>query len=576
MSYPLRWYFASSLSLCQVSNTVVLRIITMPLEDKLVNNTGLEVNQGEASVITTNHLAVQVNVADPTVEIWYNVTEFPQYGELQRLHSSGEWKPATSFSQKLLEKERIRYLSTYRGLQMQNNITDHFKFKVSIGSLAKQEAVFPIAVRWIHFKITRSKMELNGVQAAVLTPEDLHVISKGVKLSESDLHFRMVTVPKKGQLLLNNKALQRNSTFSQRNISDGLVRYELINRQHDDTRDTFSFQVFSAHSNSTTYDFRINIKAESTTVTMISKGLSVMEGGSKVITRDILFTHTASNREVLYNIIESPRHGHIRRINLSNSTSINDNIMAFTNQDITEERIMYVHDDSETKQDSFTFQIVVYKAHKHTNKKEDGNGEQHTFNISVQLVNDQRPLRVVDKVFHVAREGQRLVTLSDLRYRDDDSDFEDSWLVYTRRGIPMGELVLASDPSHKLYEFTQRDLEQVRAIMVSFIVCIFFIKPANAFFLSLVMMASCFFSSQKKVLFVHKGVSFGRFVLFVSDGKHYVSTLLEVIILFFVLFFWFNNNDRKGNVAVTLRKLGCPQSYYEHVQCDLVAIKSLC
>uniref|UniRef100_A0A3B4FUM2 Chondroitin sulfate proteoglycan 4-like n=1 Tax=Pundamilia nyererei TaxID=303518 RepID=A0A3B4FUM2_9CICH len=470
-----------------------LRIITVPLEDKLVNNTGLEVNQGEASVITTNHLAVQVNVADPTVEIWYNVTEFPQYGELQRLHSSGEWKPATSFSQKLLEKERIRYLSTYRGLQMQNNITDHFKFKVSIGSLAKQEAVFPIAVRWIHFKITRSKMELNGVQAAVLTPEDLHVISKGVKLSESDLHFRMVTVPKKGQLLLNNKALQRNSTFSQRNISDGLVRYELINRQHDDTRDTFSFQVFSAHSNSTTYDFRINIKAESTTVTMISKGLSVMEGGSKVITRDILFTHTASNREVLYNIIESPRHGHIRRINLSNSTSINDNIMAFTNQDITEERIMYVHDDSETKQDSFTFQIVVYKAHKHTNKKEDGNGEQHTFNISVQLVNDQRPVRVVDKVFHVAREGQRLVTLSDLRYRDDDSDFEDSWLVYTRRGIPMGELVLASDPSHKLYEFTQRDLE------------------------------------QKKVLFVHKGVSFGRFVLFVSDGKHYVSTLLEVM-----------------------------------------------
>lgn len=36
-------------------------------------------------------------------------------------------------------------------------------------------------------------------------------------------------------------------------------------------------------------------------------------------------------------------------------------------------------------------------------------------------------------------------------------------------------------------------------------------------------------SFQRKVLFVHKGVSSGRFVLFVSDGKHYVSTLLEVI-----------------------------------------------
>lgn len=434
----------------------------MPLEHKLVNNTGLEVNQGEASVITINHLAVQVNVPDPTVGIWYNVTELPQYGELQGLHSSGEWKPTTSFSQKLLEKEQIRYLSTYSGLQIQNNITDHFKFKVSVGSLVKQEAVFPIVVRWIHFKVTRSKMELSGVQAAVLTPEDLHVISKGVKISQSDLYFRMVTVPKKGQLFLNNEVLQRNSTFSQKSISDGLVRYELINRQRDDTRDAFSFQVFSAHVNSTAYDFRISIKAESTTVTVISKGLSITEGGTKVITRDILFTHTENNREVHYNIIKTPSHGHLRRINLSNSTSINDNIRTFTNQDITEERIMYVHDDSETKQDSFTFQIAVYKPHKHANKKEDGNAEEHTFSISVQLVNDQRPVRVVDKVFHVARDGQRLVTLNDLRYRDDDSDFEDSWLVYTRRGIPMGELVLASDPSHKLYEFTQRDLEQVR------------------------------------------------------------------------------------------------------------------
>uniref|UniRef100_A0A3B4ZZG5 Chondroitin sulfate proteoglycan 4-like n=1 Tax=Stegastes partitus TaxID=144197 RepID=A0A3B4ZZG5_9TELE len=477
----------------KVSNTVVLRIMTVALEHKLVNNTGVEVNQGEASIINASHLAVEVNVADQAAEIWYEVTELPQYGELQRLHSSGEWKLTTSFSQKLLEKERIRYLSTFYGLQAQSNVTDYFKCNINIGSVAKEEVVFPIVVRWIHFKVTRSKMEINGVQTAVVTPEELNVISKGVKLNESDLHFRLVTVPKKGQMFLDSEVLQRNSTFSQKNITDGLVVYKLLTRLQDDTRDTFSFRVFSAHANSTVYDFRINIKAESTAVTVVNKGLSIVEGGSKVITKDILFTHTASNREVHYNITVSPKHGQIRRINFSNSTSINDNIGTFTNQDITEERIMYVHDDSETKQDSFAFQIVVYKPHKHTNKKEDRNTAEHTFNISVQLVNDQRPVRVVDKVFHVARDGQRLVTLNDLRFQDDDSDFEDSWLVYTRRGIPLGELVLASDPNHKLYEFTQRDIE------------------------------------QKKVLFVHSGVSFGRFVLFVSDGKHYVSTLLEVV-----------------------------------------------
>ncbi|XP_029941244.1 chondroitin sulfate proteoglycan 4-like [Salarias fasciatus] len=472
----------------KMSNTVVLRILTVALEHKLVNHTGLEVNQGEAAVISTNQLAVQVNVA---VEVWYNVTEFPRYGELQRLHSSGDWKPTIAFSQKLLEKERIRYLSTYRGLQTQTNVTDYFSCKISIDSMAREEVVFPIVVRWIQFKVTRSKMEVNGVHSAVLTPEDLHVISKGVKLNESEIFFKLVTAPKKGQLLFNNRILQKNSAFSQKNVTDGLVKYELLNKPQDDARDVFSFRVFSRHASSSAHDFRVNIRPESNAVTVVNEGLSIMEGGTKVITKDILFVHTANNREVHYNITVSPRHGRIRRINLSNSTSINDNIVSFTNQDITEERIMYVHDDSETRQDSFVYQIIVYKPHKH--KKEDRNAEEHTFNISVQLVNDERPIRVVDKVFHVARDGQRLVTLNDLRYRDDDSDFEDSWLVYTRRGIPMGELVSASDPAHKLYEFTQRDLE------------------------------------QKKVLFVHRGVSFGRFVLFVSDGKHYVSTLLEVM-----------------------------------------------
>ncbi|XP_061590352.1 chondroitin sulfate proteoglycan 4-like [Cololabis saira] len=476
----------------KVSNTVVLKIMTVALEHKLVNNTGLEVNQGEVSTITSRHLAVQVNVDDDTVEVWYDIIEFPQYGEIQRLHSSGEWKPTTTFPQKLLEKQRIRYMSTYNGLQSQGNVTDHFKCKIIINSQAKEEVVFPIVIRLIHFKVTRSKMEVNGLQTAVLTPEDLHVISKGIKLSERDLYFRLLTLPKKGQLFLNGKPLQKNSTFSQKNITDGLVKYELFNRLHDDTRDSFSFQLFSVQATSTTYDFRINIKAESTAITFVNRGLSILEGASKVITKDTLFTHTASNREVHYNITVSPKHGQIRKINLSNSTSINDNILTFTNQDITEERIMYVHDDSETKQDYFSFQIIVYKPHKHT-KKEERITAEYTFNITVQLVNDQRPVRVVDKVFHVARDGQRLVTLNDLRYHDDDSDFEDSWLVYTRRGIPMGELVLAADPSHRLYEFTQRDLQ------------------------------------QNKVLFIHSGVSFGRFVLFVTDGKHYVSALLEVM-----------------------------------------------
>ncbi|KAK7916074.1 hypothetical protein WMY93_011835 [Mugilogobius chulae] len=461
------------------SNTVTLRITAVPLEYKLVNNSGLEAGQGRWAILSTNQLAVQINVAAPGLDVRYDVTEPPLYGVVQRLHSSGEWKPATSFSQKLLERERVRYLNTYVGVQSQSDATEQFTCRVYVGERVIDDVIVPIAIRWIQFKVTRSKMELNGVQEAVITPENLQAISKVLQ-----------TIPKKGQLHFDDKILIINSTFSQKNITDGLIKYKLLNKVQEDTRDAFSFQLFAPQAASTSYDFRISARAESNAVTVQNKGLSILEGASKVITQDVLFTYTASNREVEYKVVTPPKNGYLRRINLSNSTSINDNILTFTNEDITRERIMYVHDDGETKQDYFTF-LATVKSQKHAGKKQEP--EEQRFNISVQLVNDQKPVRVVDKVFHVARDGQRLVTVEDLRFRDDDSDFEDSWLVYTRRGIPMGELVLASDPSHKVYEFTQRDLE------------------------------------QKKVLFVHRGVSSGRFVLFVTDGKHYVSTLLEVL-----------------------------------------------
>lgn len=442
-----------------MSNAVVLRVTALPLEHKLVNNTGLEVNQGGASIITTSNLAVQVNVAEQAVDIQYELTELPQYGELQQLRPGGDWKPTTSFSQKLLEKERVRYVNTYRGLQTLD-VSDRFKFKISLGSLSTDEAVFLIVVRWIHFKVTRSRMEMSGTQPVAISPEELQVVSKGVKLNEADLRFRILAAPKKGKLLLLNRTLQKNSTFSQKNVTDGVLRYQLLHAVHDDTRDLVSFQVLSALANSSSHDFRINIRAGSPAVSVRNKGLTVPEGGSKVINKDLLFTHTGGAWEVQYSVTARPRHGWIRRISFSNSTSIKDNVATFTNQDIAAGRIVYVHDDSESKQDSFTFRILLSK-HKHGSRKEEGGPGQHTFNIAVLLLNDQRPVRVVDKVFHVARDGQRLLALDDLRYHDDDSDFEDSWLVYTRRGIPMGELVLANDTSHKLYEFTQQDLEKV-------------------------------------------------------------------------------------------------------------------
>ncbi|KAK9974528.1 hypothetical protein ABG768_022617 [Culter alburnus] len=476
----------------KVSNTVVLRIMAVGLEYKISNNTGLEVTQGEMFLLSTNQLAVWTNAVKQVVDIRYDVIEPPRFGELQRMHSSGEWKITSSFSQRVLEKERLRYLSTYQSIQTSNS-TDHFKCKVTVASRATEELVFPIKVKWIDYTIENNEpVELDKITKAVIDPEHLYATAHGVSLSEDDLCFRLLTLPKRGIIEVNNAKLDVNSTFCQRDITNLKVKYQLVERSYEDTSDEFVFHVFSKHAHSASHIFRINIKADVNSIFMTNNGLSLLEGESKLITKDELLAETLSTKKMYYTITKMPHHGKLMRINLSNSTKDFDNIMSFTNQDVLEERIMYVHDDSETTLDSFTFIVSTGSETKLSIRDNDIGSKEGIFNISIQLVNDEKPIRIVDKVFHVVRNGQRLLTLDDLCYHDADSDFSDGQLVYTRRGIPMGDLVLVNDTSHKLYQFRQEDLE------------------------------------QKRVLFIHHGMSSGRFVLFVSDGKHYVSSLLDI------------------------------------------------
>ncbi|TDH13002.1 hypothetical protein EPR50_G00053220 [Perca flavescens] len=476
----------------KVSNTVVLRVMAVALEYKIANNTGLQIIQGETAILGSKQLAVQTNAVKQVIDIRYDIIEPPQFGELQRLHSSGEWRPTDSFSQRLLEKERLRYISTFQEIQT-SNVTDYFKSKVNVAARETTEILFPITVKWVKYHLLRNVMiDMNKVRKVTLDSECLFATAEGVTLSEDDLYFRVLTTPKKGNLLRDTTVLSKNSTFSQRDITDLRIHYELVDRPYEDTSDRFKFQLVSKHAQSQNYDFRVSIKADVNSVFIRNDGLSLLEGESKLIMKDDLFAETLSTKDMYYTVISSPKHGKLVRISQSNSNASYDNILTFSNQDILEERIMYIHDDSETTQDEFTFIASTSQGFKSSIAEDEIGSKEGIFNISIHLLNDQKPVRVIDKVFHVVKDGQKLLTIEDLRYHDADSDYDDGQLIYTRRGIPMGDLVLVNDTTHRLFKFQQKDLE------------------------------------EKRVLFIHKGVSTGRFVLFVSDGKHFISSLLDI------------------------------------------------
>ncbi|XP_068105503.1 chondroitin sulfate proteoglycan 4-like isoform X3 [Hyperolius riggenbachi] len=477
----------------KVSNTVVLRILAVPLEFKVTNNTGIEVIQGESAMVQPSNLAVETNAVNQDVEIKYDITEIPEFGQIQRRTSGNEWKPTTSFSQRSLERDRIRYLNTYEAIQ-EANVTEGFKFKVTIANKSSEEFIFPIKVQWLKYTVSKNiPLLVENKEMTIFGTDNLHIIVDGIKVEDKDIFYKLEFLPSKGNILSKNQILLKNGIFSQMDIVEGNIAYKLNYQPQEDTQDFFTFLLFTKYAQSKSYNFTLNIKADLNSIILTNKGLSLGEGETKLITKEELFAQTLNNKTFGFEVVKSPFHGKLKLINFSASLASNDNITSFTPQDILGERLMYVHDNSETVTDAFVVHAASIASENENSGRDDTPVQtEFTFNITIELKNDEKPIRVVDQLFHVVKNGQRLLTLDDLCYHDPDTDFDDGQLLYTRRGIPNGDLVSSDDTSKKLYQFTQEDLE------------------------------------KKRVLYIHHGGDYGRFVLFVTDGKHYTSSLLEV------------------------------------------------
>ncbi|NXY72409.1 CSPG4 protein, partial [Glareola pratincola] len=478
----------------KVSNTVVLRVMAVPLDYRVVNCSGIQLLQGDTALITPRHLAVETNASLQELEIRYEITEPPQFGEVQRQHSRGEWKRVNSFSQRSVQRSRVRYCSTFKEVQHEN-VTDQFKFKISIGTRISEEHAFPIKVKWLRYSLLKhAPLEIEKSKKKYLNSDNLFAVIMDLEVPEDELHFKLLSLPKNGQIVLNDQPLKKYSVFTQKDITDQKVAYELISRYHEDNCDSFRFLISTKYLESNLYDFEVYIKPDFRNIILTNNGLTVTEGEGELITSTKLFVQTLDNKTFQYKVLQFPKHGKLKLINFSGSFKSNENLTTFTNNDITDKRLMYVHDDSETAFDEFLVRASSGESGKwaNFNPEVEPLSVEIRFNISVQLKNDEKPVRVIDKIFNVVRNGQRLLTLADLCYHDPDSDFDDGQLLYTRRGISNGDLVLTNDTLHRLYQFKQVDLE------------------------------------EKQVLFIHRGADFGRFVLFVTDGKHYTSLLLEV------------------------------------------------
>lgn len=73
-------------------------------------------------------------------------------------------------------------------------------------------------------------MEIDGEQKVTLTTQKFPVVTKGARILENDLHISLLTLPRKGHLL-DSKILKKNSTFSQDDITNHKLQYELLEKR---------------------------------------------------------------------------------------------------------------------------------------------------------------------------------------------------------------------------------------------------------------------------------------------------------------------------------------------------------
>lgn len=208
------------------------------------------------------------------------------------------------------------------------------------------------------------------------------------------------------------------------------------------------------------------------------------EGGRQVLLPTHLDLRASVVTSLVYNITQGPEYGRIEVMDKSLQTVLRRNTSYFTSDELFSERVYYKHDDSETRNDRFNFVAL-------SNEEEDFQfvGE---FHVNVILKNDNTPIRVIDKVFNVVTNGEKLLTGRDLKYSDADIDTKPSDIIYTRRGIPNGGLYLAEEPAKAVFEFSQDDLD------------------------------------KGAILFKHEGSEYGKIGLWITDGHYYANGILEV------------------------------------------------
>ncbi|XP_056140915.1 FRAS1-related extracellular matrix protein 2a isoform X3 [Lampris incognitus] len=230
--------------------------------------------------------------------------------------------------------------------------------------------------------------------------------------------------------------------FTQAEVDDGVIIY--THNGQEGIRDLVKFDVTDGINPLIDRYFYISVGSmDMVFPDVVSKGVSLKEGGRVTLTTDLLSTSdlNSPDENLVFTITRAPVRGHLECTDTPGMP-----IVSFTQLQLAGSKIYYVHtSDDEVKMDSFEFEVT------------DGfNPVFRTFRVSIVDVDNKKPVLTINSL--VVTEGQsKLITPFELTAEDQDT--AEKLLKFTITQLPVHGKLLHNH-STPVTSFTKQDLNE--------------------------------------------------------------------------------------------------------------------
>ncbi|XP_035241767.1 FRAS1-related extracellular matrix protein 2-like [Anguilla anguilla] len=379
----------------------------------------------------------------PADELTFIITKPPKHGFILNQLSTGT-VPVTNFTlDQIKEASSIVY-------EHDNTETteDSFDVMLTDGKFTVQKTII---VMIIPVDDETPRMAINdGLEIEIGETKVINnKILKATDLDSEDSTLTYVIRYGPGQGFLQRKTpfgLYENITvgmkFTQSEVDQELIVY--IHNGQEGIRDLIKFDVTDGLNPLIDRYFYITVGSiDMVFPDVVSKGVSLKEGGRVTLTTDLLSTSdlNSPDESLVFTVTRAPVRGHLECTDTPGMP-----ITTFTQLQLAGNKIYYIHtSDDEVKMDSFEFEVT------------DGyNPVFRTFRVSITDVDNKKPVLTIHGL--VVNEGEnKLITPFELTVEDRDT--ADRLLKFTVTQLPIhGRLLFNS--TRPVTSFTKQDLDE--------------------------------------------------------------------------------------------------------------------